>query len=54
MKLLLHGTKERDENRFRKAGAVIFVSIEAKNVGVALATARLFNEIRSEKNKSEF
>ncbi|MGK0363340.1 MAG: hypothetical protein ACI85O_000385 [Saprospiraceae bacterium] len=46
--------KECDRNRFRKVDAVSLVPNEAKNVGIAYATARLFNEIRSENNKSKF
>jgi hypothetical protein len=35
-------------------GDIILCSIETKNVAIALAKVRLFNEVNVQKNKSKF
>ncbi len=41
-------------NKLDKAGEVILYDNEAKNTGIAIATARLFNEVSVQKNKPEW
>ena len=42
--------KERTINKPRKFDAAIFFEFKAKNVGIALVTARLFNAVRHGNN----
>jgi len=40
-------------NKLTKAGEVILCNNKAKNADIALATARLFNEVSAQNNESE-
>jgi hypothetical protein len=41
-------------NKLGRAGEVILCANKAKNTGIAKATARLFNAVSVQKNKSEW
>ena len=43
--------RDLEINKLRKIDEVIFLSDKAKNVAIAKATARLFNEVWGKKNK---
>ena len=45
-------SKERRINKPRKFDAVVFFDFKAKNVGIAIATVRLFNAEIEKKNKA--
>jgi hypothetical protein len=50
----IYPTKALLRNKLGRAGEVILCANKAKNTGIAKATARLFNAVSVQKNKSEW